>query len=211
MKTKQRRFTDGRGRVLAMLAAIGIGSQGLTVQASGLDTSAEQPRLLATVTGVTWEAVDPDRDSAGLRDRRLQTVVLQRSVQPPSVRSRSVPPVPERTAPPRTARPRLPAHFGKLGVTRDQRATIYEIQGTYTDQIGALERKIRQLRDQQMQDVEEVLSAEQQLELKRFRAEAAKKQAERRRKSSQRRSNGDRSNGDRSNGDRSKCDRSNED
>ncbi len=205
MKTKQKLFRDGWGRVLAMLAAIGIGCSGLTVQAGWARGFAPGPRRLAAATrAATAEipsaagAVDPRSQYRWLRNVPLQTAALTRSVQAPSVRSRSVPsrPIPDRPAQERKTRARLPAHFGKLGVTLDQRATIYEIQGSYADPISALELKIRQLRDQQMQEVEDVLSAEQQLELKRFRAEAAKKQAERRQKSSKRRSNTERSNED---------------
>ena len=177
-------FREDWGRILAMLAVIGCqgvarraecGSQAAQVSAGTVARTAEYaPNIVLR---------DAASDRLVIRDAVLQTPAPTPSVQPPAGVTRSVPP--------RRSTSRLPAHYGKLGISGDQRTTIYEIQASYGDQIHDLELKIRGLRDKQQKEVERVLSSEQQLELKRFRAAAAKKQAERRQRSSKRRSNED--------------------
>ena len=157
--------------------------QGLARQtARGATIATEQTRLSildTRIANTSAAAFDRSETSSTV----AQKSTSKRSVQPPSAVARSVPP--------RRSTSRLPAHYGKLGVSRDQRTTIYEIQARYGDQIHDLELQIRELRDKQRMSVEAVLSSEQLVELKRYRAAAAKKQAERRQRGSQKRTNED--------------------
>jgi hypothetical protein len=184
VKTKHKLFCENWGRILAMLAAVGC--QGVASRAEcGSQAARVSTRTVAWTTAYAPHIVmrDAASDRLLIGEAELQKPAPSRSVQSPAANTRSVPP--------RRSTSRLPAHYGKLGISGDQRTTIYEIQASYGDQIDDLELKIRGLRDKQQQEVESVLSSEQQLELKRFRAAAAKKQAERRQRSSKRRSNED--------------------
>ena len=56
---------------------------------------------------------------------------------------------------------RVPAYFGGLGLTDEQKESIYEIQGEYLPQIQALEKKAAELREERMLEIENVLTAPQ--------------------------------------------------
>lgn len=73
---------------------------------------------------------------------------------------------------------RLPAGFGKIGVSEDQRKKIYEIQKKYDDQIGALQKQITDLRAKEKADLEAVLTADQKKALQAANEESQKKAAE---------------------------------
>ncbi len=78
---------------------------------------------------------------------------------------------------------RLPAPYGKIGLSEEQRKKIYDIQNKYEPQIDELEKKIEDLKKQQAAEVETVLTANQKAELVNLRDEAKKKAAEGKKKS----------------------------
>ncbi|MGH7202795.1 MAG: hypothetical protein ACREJB_19470, partial [Planctomycetaceae bacterium] len=61
-------------------------------------------------------------------------------------------------APKKNYRGRLPNNYGKLGVSSVQRQTIYNIQGTYNEQIEALEMQIAELKKKRDEEVFNVLT-----------------------------------------------------
>ncbi len=73
---------------------------------------------------------------------------------------------------------RLPAGFGKIGISEDQRKKIYELQNKYDDQIAALQKQIVDLRTKEKADVEAVLTADQKKALQAANEESQKKAAE---------------------------------
>ncbi len=68
---------------------------------------------------------------------------------------------------------RLPANYGKLGLTDAQKTKIYGIQGQYDDQLEALEKQIEALKGKRDVEVETVLSEDQRKILKNL-VDAAK-------------------------------------
>jgi hypothetical protein len=58
-------------------------------------------------------------------------------------------------------RGQLPAGYGKLGLSDDQRQRIYKIQSAYDTKIGALEEQLRKLRADQKREIDSVLTADQ--------------------------------------------------
>lgn len=78
---------------------------------------------------------------------------------------------------------RLPANYGKIGVSEDQRKKIYEIQNKYNDQIDALQKQIADLRAKEKAEVEAVLTAEQKKSLQTANEESQKKAAEKKKAS----------------------------
>lgn len=86
-----------------------------------------------------------------------------------------------RTPEPKPIRGRLPDHYGKLGISQEQRTQIYEIQADYRAKMTALQEQIAKLEMQEVQDVEEVLTDEQLEELREHQREAAARRAARRR------------------------------
>ena len=69
---------------------------------------------------------------------------------------------------------RLPAHYGKLGISSDQRAKIYGVQATYKKQIADLQKQIDGLKAKQNTEVQAVLTADQKKKLDEILAEAKK-------------------------------------
>jgi len=61
---------------------------------------------------------------------------------------------------------RLPAQYGKLGLTDAQKTKIYGVQGKYEDQLDALEKQISDLKAKRDQEIETVLSDDQRKILK---------------------------------------------
>lgn len=61
---------------------------------------------------------------------------------------------------------RLPANYGKIGLTEPQKTKIYGIQGKYDDQLDALEKQIETLKEKRDHEVEAVLTDDQKKILK---------------------------------------------
>jgi Spy/CpxP family protein refolding chaperone len=83
----------------------------------------------------------------------------------------------EGTPPPSTKRPydpsrRVPDHFGQIGLTAQQRDSIYKIRGKYQEKIGPLEKQIREINTQMMSECESLLTTTQK-ELLEQRRKAA--------------------------------------
>lgn len=75
---------------------------------------------------------------------------------------------------------RLPAQYGKLGLSDEQRHKIYDVQAIYRKQIDELEKQIDGLKAKQKTEIEAVLTADQKKKLDDLLA-AARKAAEARR------------------------------
>lgn len=75
---------------------------------------------------------------------------------------------------------RVPNYFGQLGLTEDQRESIYKIQAKHQPQIDALENQLEELRAQALKDCEAVLTADQKRMLGERRASAAGSRAKKR-------------------------------
>jgi hypothetical protein len=60
----------------------------------------------------------------------------------------------------------LPAGYGKLGLSTEQKQKIYKVRNSYNAKIADLRRQIEQLRKEQREETEKVLTPEQ---LKRLR------------------------------------------
>jgi hypothetical protein len=74
---------------------------------------------------------------------------------------------------------RVPYYFGQLGLSDEQRESIYEIQGRHQPKIEALEKQIEELRAQSLKECEAVLSDAQRKMLADRRAAAAEARAKR--------------------------------
>lgn len=75
---------------------------------------------------------------------------------------------------------RLPSHYGKVGLSDEQRTNIYGIQSNYRTQIASLQKQIDSLKEKEGAEIFAVLTPDQQKKLSEF-LEAAKKAAEARR------------------------------
>lgn len=78
---------------------------------------------------------------------------------------------------------RLPAQYGKLGLSDEQRYEIYSVQANYRKQIDELQKQIDSLKTKQSSEIEAVLTADQKKKLDEL-LDAAKKAAEARRSKS---------------------------
>ncbi|AMV37726.1 hypothetical protein [Planctomyces sp. SH-PL62] len=87
-----------------------------------------------------------------------------------------------RSTPPDAIR-RVPIYFGGLGLTNEQKESIYKIEGKYQPEIQDLEQQADALRERLMADCEDVLTPAQ----KRALTDARKSAAERRKSASDRR------------------------
>ena len=72
-------------------------------------------------------------------------------------------------------RGRLPNHFGKLGISDEQRTRIYAIQADYDDRVDALLAQIEELVADRDNDIDAVLTDGQRARLRELRAEARNK------------------------------------
>lgn len=82
------------------------------------------------------------------------------------------------TAPEKTrAKPRgrVPNHYGKLGLTDDQKQEIYSIQAKYREQINALQEQINELQQEEASEIYLVLSDVQKESLRTILAEVAER------------------------------------
>jgi len=75
-----------------------------------------------------------------------------------------------------TKKGRLPANFGKLGLNDTQKDKIYAIQGSYSDQLDALEAQVAAVKAKRDHEVEGVLTEDQRKVLKNL-TDAAKDKA----------------------------------
>ena len=74
---------------------------------------------------------------------------------------------------------RLPNYYGKAGVSDEQRMEIYKIQTEYAAQIDPLLSEIEDLRADRDAEVADVLTDEQQADVRRMRAEARERRRSR--------------------------------
>lgn len=70
---------------------------------------------------------------------------------------------------------RLPANYGKLGLTDAQKDKVYAIQEKFDGQLDALEEQVKALRAKRSSETEAVLSVEQKKILKDLTDEAKEK------------------------------------
>ena len=68
---------------------------------------------------------------------------------------------------------RVPMYFAQLGLTPDQRESIYKVQGKHMPKIEALEKQIEEIRGQMLTECEAVLTPEQKKILDQRRAAGA--------------------------------------
>lgn len=64
---------------------------------------------------------------------------------------------------------RVPRHFGKVGLTSDQKERIYRIQAKHHEKIAELQKQLDQLRAEMNSECEAVLTPEQKKLLERLR------------------------------------------
>ena len=72
---------------------------------------------------------------------------------------------------------RLPANYGKVGLSEEQRKKVYEIVNRFGSQIDDLEKKIIELKKSEVAECEGVLNPNQRQSLQDLKAEAKKKAA----------------------------------
>jgi hypothetical protein len=60
----------------------------------------------------------------------------------------------------------LPANWGKLSLSEEQKQKVYKIQGDYHDKIAALEKQVKDLKATEKSEMEKVLSDAQKALLK---------------------------------------------
>ena len=82
---------------------------------------------------------------------------------------------------------RLPAQYGKLGLSDEQRKNVYAVQADYGKQIADLQKQIDSLTEKQNTEIEAVLTADQKKKLGELLDEA-KKAAEARSSSKEKKS-----------------------
>ncbi|QDT43311.1 hypothetical protein Pan241w_34110 [Gimesia alba] len=70
---------------------------------------------------------------------------------------------------------RVPAHYGKLKLSKEQKDKIYSIRAEYKTQIDSLKKQLEALKEKEKQECETVLTADQKKDLTKFVAEAASK------------------------------------
>jgi Spy/CpxP family protein refolding chaperone len=72
-----------------------------------------------------------------------------------------------------SAKPSLPMHFDRLGLTDDQKIKIMEVREDYSMKIKDLEEQIRELRKKERAAMEESLTDSQRARLRELRSEKA--------------------------------------
>ena len=98
----------------------------------------------------------------------------QLSAQDPATKAPSAAPKAQRAAP----RGRLPAYYGDV-VTGTQREEIYSIQAQYAAEIRKLEEALLAVIKKRNEEIEKVLSPEQQKQVEKLREDARARAAER--------------------------------
>ena len=74
---------------------------------------------------------------------------------------------------------RVPAYFGQLALSEDQRESIYKIQGKQMPKIEALQNQIQELREQMVRECEGVLTPAQKQLLEQRRTAGAETRSRR--------------------------------
>jgi Spy/CpxP family protein refolding chaperone len=74
---------------------------------------------------------------------------------------------------------RVPTYFGQLGLTNEQRESIYKVQGKHMPKIEALEKQIAEIRAQSLTECEGILTASQKQILEQRRESGARPGASR--------------------------------
>ncbi len=72
---------------------------------------------------------------------------------------------PKKDDPPVRLKGFLPMNWGKLGLSDDQKQSVYRIQGKYNEEIDKLEAKIKELKATRDKEMKTVLTAEQKKRL----------------------------------------------
>jgi hypothetical protein len=67
--------------------------------------------------------------------------------------------------PPTKVKGTLPANWGKLGLSDDQKQQIYKVQGKYNEEIDKLEAKIKELKTTRDKEMRGILTADQKKRL----------------------------------------------
>lgn len=67
--------------------------------------------------------------------------------------------------PPAKVKGQLPQYWGKLGLSTEQKQSIYKIQNKYDGEIDRLEAKIKELKESRLKDMRGVLTADQKKRL----------------------------------------------
>jgi hypothetical protein len=67
--------------------------------------------------------------------------------------------------PPVKVKGSLPANWGKIGLSDDQKQSIYKIQGKYSDEIDKLDARIKELKATRDKEMRGVLTADQKKRL----------------------------------------------
>ncbi len=79
----------------------------------------------------------------------------------------------------KTRRRPLPAYYGKIGISDEQRETLNKIRDEYSAKIEPLRDQIRQLIQERDAKMEEILTPGQKLRMKELREEARQRAAKR--------------------------------
>ena len=82
------------------------------------------------------------------------------------------------------ARGRLPFYYGRVGISSEQRKTIYSIQALYRDKLEELQKQLLDMRAKRDKEIHDVLDEEQKAKLKKLQDEARKKRESRKKKKS---------------------------
>ncbi len=80
------------------------------------------------------------------------------------------------------ARNRLPAQYGKLNLSGEQRDKIYAVQAKYRSEFAELQKQFRELRAKQDGEIQAVLSDNQKKELDELLSQAKKARSDRAKK-----------------------------
>lgn len=80
---------------------------------------------------------------------------------------------------PKKARRAVPAYFGQVGLSGEQKEKIYAVQADYNGKIGDLKKQIAELTKKRNTEVEAVLTPDQKKQVDELRAAAKKKADER--------------------------------
>jgi Spy/CpxP family protein refolding chaperone len=97
--------------------------------------------LLITSVGVSQEKANPKKDEPAKKDEKKDEPMTK-------------------------AKGMLPANWGKLGLTEDQKQKVYRVQNKYNEEIDLLELKIKELKEKMAKERFEVLTPEQKKRLR---------------------------------------------
>ena len=66
------------------------------------------------------------------------------------------------------AKGQLPQNWGQLGLTDEQKQSVYRLQGKYNEEIDVLEAKIKELKSKMSEERSKILTAEQKKRLEQI-------------------------------------------